>query len=197
MAEHPVDLGAGGVGILDGVVQQRRRYGGVVELEIGENRGDFEGMGNVGVARRALLLAVRAHGIDIGAVEQLLVGLRIVLLDPVEQLVLPHLARFERVRRRLAGHRQQIRAARRRRPRPGLVLHPRQIQIGRRARHDGPLHALVHALATASARSVHQGRSQRYHGVAPAPQAALGTGPPMPRVSGRERRPAKADFWLI
>ena len=76
VAEQPVDLGARGVGILDRVVQQRRRDGGVVELEVGEDRGDFERMGEIGVARGALLLAMGLHGIDIGAVEQVLVGLR-------------------------------------------------------------------------------------------------------------------------
>ena len=70
LAEHLVDLGAGGGGILDGVVQQRRGDGGVVELEVGQDRRDFERMREVGVAGRALLLAMRLHGVDIGAVEQ-------------------------------------------------------------------------------------------------------------------------------
>ena len=63
-------------GILDGVVQQRRRDGGVVELEVGQDRRDFERMGEIGVAGGALLLAMRLHGVDIGAVEQGLVGVR-------------------------------------------------------------------------------------------------------------------------
>ena len=67
-------------GVLDRVVQQRRRDGGVVELQVGQDRGDFERMGEIGIARGALLLAMRLHGVDIGAVEQLLVGVRIVLL---------------------------------------------------------------------------------------------------------------------
>ena len=41
-AEHLVDLGARDVGVLDDVVQQRRRDGGVVELQLGEDRRDFE-----------------------------------------------------------------------------------------------------------------------------------------------------------
>jgi hypothetical protein len=57
-----------------GVVQQRGGDGRVVELQIGEDRGDFEGMGEVGIARGALLRAVRAHGVDVGAVEQRLVA---------------------------------------------------------------------------------------------------------------------------
>ena len=73
--EHLVDLGAGGGGVLDGVVQQRGRDGGIVELEVGQDRGDFERMGEIGIAGGALLLAMRLHGVDIGAVEQRLVAL--------------------------------------------------------------------------------------------------------------------------
>ena len=90
VAEHLVDLGAGGRGILDGVVQQRRRDGGIVELEIGQDRRDFERMGEIGVAGGALLLAVGLHGVDVGAVEQGLAGVRIVALDALDQVVLPH-----------------------------------------------------------------------------------------------------------
>ena len=90
LAEHLVDLGAGGGGILDGVVQQRRGDGGVVELEVGQDRRDFERMGEIGVAGGALLLAMRLHGVDIGAVEQRLVGVGVVAAHPLDQVVLPH-----------------------------------------------------------------------------------------------------------
>ena len=90
LAEQLVDLGAGRLGVLDRVVQQRRHDGGVVELEVGEDRRDLERMGEIGIARGAQLLAMRLHGVDIGAVEQLLVGVRIVFADPLDQLVLPH-----------------------------------------------------------------------------------------------------------
>ena len=90
LAEHLVDLGARDVGVLDDVVQQRRRDGGVVELELGEDGRDLEGMGEVGVAGGALLVAVRLHGVDVGAIEQGLVGARVVLLDPLDELVLAH-----------------------------------------------------------------------------------------------------------
>ena len=90
VAEQAVDLGAGRVGVLDRVVQQRRGDGRVVELELGEDRGDLERVGEIRIAGGALLLAMRPHGIDIGAVEQILVGGGIVLLDPVDQVVLPH-----------------------------------------------------------------------------------------------------------
>ena len=41
VAEHIVDLGARRLGILDRVVQQRGDNRGVIELEVGEDRGDF------------------------------------------------------------------------------------------------------------------------------------------------------------
>ena len=75
-AEHLVDLGAGGRRVLDRVVQQRRRDRRVVELQVGQDGRDFERMGEIRIARGALLLAVRLHGVDIGAVEQRLVGVR-------------------------------------------------------------------------------------------------------------------------
>ena len=89
-AEHLVDLAARRRRILDRVVQQRGRDGGVVELQIGQDRRHFERMGKIRIARRALLLAMRLHGVDIGAVEQGFVGIGIVAADPVEQFVLPH-----------------------------------------------------------------------------------------------------------
>ena len=89
-AEHLVDLGAGRRGVLDRVVQQRRRDGGIVELEVGQDGGDFERMGEIRIAGGALLLAMRLHGVDIGAVEQRLVGVRVVAPHALDQIVLPH-----------------------------------------------------------------------------------------------------------
>ena len=125
MAEKPVDLGAGGVGILDRVVQQRRRDSRVIELQVGKDGGDLERMGEIRIARCALLLAMGAHGIDIGTVEQLFVGSRIILLDPIDQLELPHHARLAGLRRPVDLLRHDNRRARDRDPGPGLVLHPR------------------------------------------------------------------------
>ncbi len=48
-----VDLVAGRVGVLDRVVQQRDGDGRVVELQVGEDRGDFERMGEIGIASGA------------------------------------------------------------------------------------------------------------------------------------------------
>ena len=90
IAEHLIDLGARRGRILDGVVQQGSGDGGIVELEVGEDRRNFQWMREIGVAGGALLLAMRFHGVDVGSVEQAFVGLRIVAADPVDQVVLPH-----------------------------------------------------------------------------------------------------------
>ena len=106
VSEDVIDFGAGGLGILDGVVQQRRHDGGVVELEVGEDRRDLERMRKIGIAGGAGLRAMRLHGVDIGAVQQILVGIRIIGPDALDQIVLPHHAgtrRLGRLRRRGAG----------------------------------------------------------------------------------------------
>ena len=89
-AEQLIDLGPGSVGILDGIVQQRDRNGGVVELEVGEDRGHFERVSEVGVARSAHLAAMLLHGVDVGLVEQLLVGVRIIRLHALNEFELTH-----------------------------------------------------------------------------------------------------------
>ena len=139
VAEHLVDLGAGRGGILDGVVQEGSRDGGVVELQVGQDARHFERMGKVGIARCALLLAVRLHGVHVGAVEQRLAGIRIVTLDPLDQVVLPHHLRLRRLVYFyciIKSLPDQIKTAVERRPGPGLVLHSRQVR--RSARHEHP-----------------------------------------------------------
>ncbi len=134
--EHLVDLGAGRRGVLDGVVQQCGRDRGIIELEIGENRSDLERMGKIGVAGGPRLLAMRLHGIDVGAVEQRLAGIRVVALDALDQVVLPHHLRLVRLPgycKTLKDLRVRSEAAIERCPNPGLVLHARQ--VARRARH--------------------------------------------------------------
>ena len=89
-AEHLIDLGARRGRVLDGVVQKRSGDGGIVELEVGEDRRNFQRVREIGVAGGARLLAMRFHGVDVGSVEQTFVGLRIVAADAVDQVVLPH-----------------------------------------------------------------------------------------------------------
>jgi len=93
VAEDGVDLGARRLGVFDGVVQQRRHDGGIVELEPGEDRCDLERMREIGIAGRPGLRAMRLHGVDIGAVQQVFVGVGIIRPDALDQIVLPHHAR--------------------------------------------------------------------------------------------------------
>ena len=90
VAEQPVDLLARRFGVLDDVVQHRGDDRRVVEIEVGEDRRDLERMREIRVARGAHLRAVRLHRVDVGAVEQNLVGLRVVASHPLDQLVLAH-----------------------------------------------------------------------------------------------------------
>ena len=83
-------------GVLDRVVQQRHRDRRLVEMHVGEDRGDFERMGEIGIAGGALLLAMLLHGIDIGLVEQRLVDVGLVALNALDELVLPHHRRLSR-----------------------------------------------------------------------------------------------------
>ena len=105
--EDLVDLGPRRFGVLDRVVEQRSHDGGVVELQVGQNRRHFERMGEVRVARGAGLRAVRLHGVDIGAVQQVFVGVGVVGPDALDEVILTHhaRARLGRTRhRRSRGH---------------------------------------------------------------------------------------------
>ena len=69
-----IDLRPGEGLVLDDVVQQRRDDGCVVELQIGEDGGNFERVGEIGFARGALLVPWPSWH-RLGAVEQRLVSL--------------------------------------------------------------------------------------------------------------------------
>src|SRR6185437_10141871 len=76
--------------VFDRVVQKAGDDRGGVELHAGEDAGDLNGMGEIGIARRAQLRAMRLHREDIGAVERVLVGRWVVALDALDQLELAH-----------------------------------------------------------------------------------------------------------
>ena len=90
LAEDLVDLFSRRLRILDRVVQHCGNDGRIVELQIGEDGGDFEWMREVRVARGALLAAMRLHGVDISAVQQVFVGVLVVALDALHKLILAH-----------------------------------------------------------------------------------------------------------
>ena len=87
-AEQLLDLLAGGVGILDHVMQQRRDDGLGVEPVVGEDARHLDGVGEIGIAGRPLLRAMLTHGVNIGAVQQRLVSGGVVRADLLDQLEL-------------------------------------------------------------------------------------------------------------
>ena len=105
LAEFFLDVVIGDQRVFDRVVQQRGHDGGHVQLEVGEDGRHFQRMGEIGIARGAELLAVRRHGIDIGLVEQRLVGVGVIGQHPLDQVGLAHqpAAAPRRRRRRDSG----------------------------------------------------------------------------------------------
>ena len=88
VAEQLLDLLGGGDGVLDRVVEDRGRDRLVVEVEVGQDARDFDRVAEIGVARGALLAAVRLERKDVGAVEQRFVSVGIVAQNPIDQFVL-------------------------------------------------------------------------------------------------------------
>ena len=76
LAEILLHIVIGDKRVLDRVMQKRGDDGGDIQLQLGQDGGHFQGMGEIGIARGTELLAMRRHGIDIGLVEQRLVGVR-------------------------------------------------------------------------------------------------------------------------
>src|SRR4030095_3050211 len=72
----------------DGVVEQRRDDGGAVQLHLGQDVGDLEGMAEIGVAGGPLLRAVGLHRENIGAIEGVLIRAGVVGLDGLNELEL-------------------------------------------------------------------------------------------------------------
>ncbi len=83
--EFPRQVVLGGPGILEDVVQEPRRDRGHVHLEVHEEPGDLQRMGEVGLAGGALLSLVAHLGEAVGTVHQLQVGARLVLRNLVNQ----------------------------------------------------------------------------------------------------------------
>ncbi len=89
-AEKLVDFLARRISVLDRIVQDSCDDRRIVDLHVGKNGGDFEGMRKIWIAGSALLRSMRLHRIDIGAVERHFVGLRVITPDPVDEFILPH-----------------------------------------------------------------------------------------------------------
>lgn len=75
-------------GIFHRVVQERRHDGRGIELQFRQDAGDFDRMGKIRIAAGTHLAAMLFHGIDIGAVDQGFVRLRIVAEHAIDELIL-------------------------------------------------------------------------------------------------------------
>ena len=109
--EELVDLGARRAGVFDRVVKESGGDRGIVKLQIGQDRRDFERMREIRVAGRALLRAVLLHGVDVGAVQELFVDLGVIRRHPFDELVLAHHLQAVPQRRKRASQINNIGAA--------------------------------------------------------------------------------------
>ena len=110
-AEEPADLGERDARILHRVVEEASGDGGAVELKGGQDACYLDRVVEVGVARGTKLRPVRLHSEDVGAVQKIFVGVRVVTPHALDQFVLAHNATARRGaglggRRRLDGQRQ-------------------------------------------------------------------------------------------
>ena len=64
--------------ILDRIMQQSGHDGFLVKLKIGHQSGNLDRMAEIGITAGALLRPVFLNGVDIGAVQRGLVGLRVI-----------------------------------------------------------------------------------------------------------------------
>lgn len=94
--EKLIDLRTRGGGIFNGVMQQRDRDGRFIQMHFRQDSGNFKRMRNIRVAIGPLLLAVFLHGVDIGLVQQGLIRIRFIFLNPLNEFVLPHHAIFHK-----------------------------------------------------------------------------------------------------
>ena len=84
-AELALQVGLGGGGVLEDVVEEAGGHRGDVHLEVDEKVGDFEGVRQVGLAGGALLALVRGLRESVGPRHQVQVGARLILGNLLDQ----------------------------------------------------------------------------------------------------------------
>ena len=89
VAEQVADLGRRGEGVFDGVVEQTRDDARLVELQLGEEAGDLEGMDEVRLARLAHLALMDLGAVDIRLLDEVEVCVGTILPDALEDVVQP------------------------------------------------------------------------------------------------------------
>ena len=109
VSEFFLDVFVGYQRVFNRVMKQRGDDGGHIQLQVRKDGRHFQRVGEIRIARRAELLAVRRHGIDVCLVEQVLVGAGIIGQHPLDQVGLAHQAAApadrRHMRRRRAGNR--------------------------------------------------------------------------------------------
>ena len=65
--------------IFDRIMEQRSHDRFLIELQVGHQPGNFHRMAEIGIAAGALLAAMLLHRVDIGTVEQRLIGVRVIV----------------------------------------------------------------------------------------------------------------------
>ena len=136
MTEQTVDFRSRSLGILDGIVEKCGSDRRIVEFEVGENCRNLDRVRKIGVAGCPSLFAMRLHRIDVGAVKERFVCVRVVAPYALYEIVLPHDWRLSR-RGRFLTCRQRRNRSRPRCPSRDLLLNTRK--VGARTRHFGAL----------------------------------------------------------
>ena len=93
-AEQFVDLLPGRGRVLDRVMQKGNGNRRLVHMHVGQDRGNFERMRKIRIARGSPLMAMFLHCIDICLVEEPLVHIGLVALNALDKLVLTHHGRI-------------------------------------------------------------------------------------------------------
>ena len=83
--ELALEIGLGGQGVLEHVVEETRRHRGDVHPEVDEEAGHLQGMGEIRLAGRALLALVGTLGVAVGALDHSQVRARLVFRNLVDQ----------------------------------------------------------------------------------------------------------------
>ena len=86
LAEFFANVDDGHRSVFDGIMEQARGYCDRVHLHLGQDKRDFQGMNQIGLAGGSTLAFVVFQGVIVGLLDQREIVLRTVLLHPLHQL---------------------------------------------------------------------------------------------------------------
>jgi hypothetical protein len=87
--EHLENLFFGGMGVFDHIMEQSGRNADGIQFHVRQNAGHFEGMGEIGFARKTHLAVVDLRRKDVGAIHQTQIGIRTVLVNLINNVADP------------------------------------------------------------------------------------------------------------